>query len=468
MATVTKTIGTIGRDYSTITLWEADLDDSGIYSAADDAVGECYNDSAFNEKVTINGGGTIGLNGIHLTAAVGERHDGTAGTGVRNVPTINISPAAFDVFLVANNTTKLSWIEYDGTSTPSWDSGAVRMVFSTTTPTQTVNNCILHDIHTAATTCRAIDLEDNVVRQIFDNIIYKIDQDGTDNTAGRQPLAIIALSGTAATSVHNNTIWSVNDNWASGTRDCYGIIFPDTTNTLIQNNIIVDVTHAGSGAADCFVPTTAPTDATATHNLSSDTTATGTGSLTSKTAANQFVSTTGGSEDLHLKTGADAIDAGTDLGTTPSGVQFDIDNRDRDTEADTWDMGADEFVVSIQTATLAAVAIGNATITTISTFFQIMSATSVGVATITTLTFISQFLSAVATGVVSMTANSAFVQLLTAAASGVTAFVRETGKILTNTVSGIPGISIPSGVVGGVLKTWYKGLFRGLGKMGRG
>lgn len=41
-ATVTKTIGTSSRDYSTITLWEADLDDTGIYSSGDDAVGEMY------------------------------------------------------------------------------------------------------------------------------------------------------------------------------------------------------------------------------------------------------------------------------------------------------------------------------------------------------------------------------------------------------------------------------------------
>ena len=81
------------------------------------------------------------------------------------------------------------------------------------------------------------------------------------------------------------------------------------------------------------------------HNLASDATASGTGSLDSKLSADQFVSTTGGSEDLHLKDGADAINAGTDLGTTPSGVEIDIDGRDRDAEGDVWDMGAAELVV---------------------------------------------------------------------------------------------------------------------------
>ncbi len=85
MATVTKSIGTSSRDYSTITLWEADLDDTLIYSSGDDAVGECYNDSAFDETVEINGGLTVGLNTFTLTAATGEQHDGTEGTGVRIV-----------------------------------------------------------------------------------------------------------------------------------------------------------------------------------------------------------------------------------------------------------------------------------------------------------------------------------------------------------------------------------------------
>ena len=52
---VTKTIGTSSRDYSTIAAWEADLSDASIYSNNDDAVGVCYNDSSFNETVTING-----------------------------------------------------------------------------------------------------------------------------------------------------------------------------------------------------------------------------------------------------------------------------------------------------------------------------------------------------------------------------------------------------------------------------
>ena len=41
MATVAKSIGTTGRDYSTITAWEADLSNGSVYSSGDTAQGVC-------------------------------------------------------------------------------------------------------------------------------------------------------------------------------------------------------------------------------------------------------------------------------------------------------------------------------------------------------------------------------------------------------------------------------------------
>ena len=61
-------------------MWEADLDDTTIYGAGANAVGECYNDSNFT-ATNINGGGTVGLSSITLTVHPDHRHDGTVGTG---------------------------------------------------------------------------------------------------------------------------------------------------------------------------------------------------------------------------------------------------------------------------------------------------------------------------------------------------------------------------------------------------
>ena len=60
MATVTKTIGTSSRDYSTIAAWEADLSDTSIYSDGDVAVGTCYSDDDFDEAVVISEGVNFG------------------------------------------------------------------------------------------------------------------------------------------------------------------------------------------------------------------------------------------------------------------------------------------------------------------------------------------------------------------------------------------------------------------------
>ena len=94
------------------------------------------------------------------------------------------------------------------------------------------------------------------------------------------------------------------------------------TNTISMGNVTAD--FSGTITQSC--------------NLSSDATASGTGSIAGKLATDQFVSTSAGTEDLHLKAGADAINAGTDLSGS---FTDDIDGETRPI-ATYWDMGADE------------------------------------------------------------------------------------------------------------------------------
>ena len=64
--------------------------------------------------------------------------------------------------------------------------------------------------------------------------------------------------------------------------------------------------------------------------------------LTGKSLAEiDFVSTSAGSEDLHLDTSSVCLEAGTDLGTT-GGVNIDIDGTDRNASEVSWDIGADQ------------------------------------------------------------------------------------------------------------------------------
>lgn len=69
--TVTNSIGTTGRTYSTITLWEADTDNN-LVTADQVQVGECYNDSGFDEVITISGATTDSTRYRHLTTATGQ------------------------------------------------------------------------------------------------------------------------------------------------------------------------------------------------------------------------------------------------------------------------------------------------------------------------------------------------------------------------------------------------------------
>lgn len=94
--------------------------------------------------------------------------------------------------------------------------------------------------------------------------------------------------------------------------------------------------YAGTCGGTCFDVTTTNSG----FNMSSDTSATTSctlgGCANSKAASTQFVSTTTGSENLHIKAGADIIAAG----TSESGVfTNDIDNQTRVI----WDIGADAY-----------------------------------------------------------------------------------------------------------------------------
>jgi hypothetical protein len=97
--------------------------------------------------------------------------------------------------------------------------------------------------------------------------------------------------------------------------------------------------HFGNGAAwKDFMNMGTGSDYNLSHDDSADDV--GSNSLINKAAATQFVSITATSEDLHLKAGADCIDAGSDLG---SPYDYDIDNVLR---SGTWDIGADELVAA--------------------------------------------------------------------------------------------------------------------------
>lgn len=341
MATITRSIGTDNRQYSTITAWEADLDNDTPYDAGDDAVGECYNDSAFDESVTINGGGTLGLNSITLSVASGERHDGTAGSGARIVQSSKTATTGTVTLASAANTRIIycNWLEIDDSSAPTSNSYGVYI----SAPPGWVRGCLIHGQGPSdggASSCVGVyRIHNTFPGTNFDAILNCVIYG--QNGGGPNGEDSYGAYTTTSRSLYcyNVTVFGQKTN--SDGDPAYGIAVPDVSGITLKNIISAGQSNAGSGGAACFSDSSY-TSTVVADLASSDATANGSGALTNLTIANQFVSTTAGSEDLHLKYGADCIDAGTDLGTTPTGVNIDIDGRDRDAEADTWDIGADE------------------------------------------------------------------------------------------------------------------------------
>lgn len=332
VGSIVKSIGSVGRDYSTVSLWEADLD-TGAYSAADDAYGQMYDDSAFDETVTIDGGGTVGLNSITLQGASGERHTGIAGTGVRFVQS---SAKAIIVNVSLAGGVTVEWIDFNfgGFSNAS---GCIRSAFNSGNLFR-LRNCIVHDSTGPTSDCYLVRTA-NAAARILNNVIYTI-----SSSAGSGQVNGIDIGSTIRSRiVANNTVYNIQK--TGGTGNAYGIAMQDDADHSYYNNCVMG-TNGGTSGTKADFSVASPAASVCSNNLSSDTSAPGSGSLTSKTASNQFVSLTGGSEDFQLKAGADCIDAGVDLVTTPTNVNIDIDGRDRDAQGDTWDIGANEYVVA--------------------------------------------------------------------------------------------------------------------------
>lgn len=323
---VTKTIGTSGRDYTTMQAWEDDLDNGAVYSVGDDAVGVCYDDSVFSDGAQINGGGSVGLDSRILTVVESDRHNGIAGSGVR----VALSGNKANVFQINGLNSTLEWMEIDGggNATTS-DAGVVYLETATSICTRTIRNCLLHDFdkeaHESGAQVGMYSPGNSVdeVSNLHNNLIYNINHDRSGGGNGAYAIKV----NRRYRNVLNNTIFNLTSVEPSA-----GVIFVQSIwNNTVTNNVVTDADVCFSGSG------------TVSNNASSDATATGSGSITGIAAADQFVSTVGGSEDLHLKSGSVCIDAGTDLGTSPTSVNIDINGRDRDAESDTWDIGAHEF-----------------------------------------------------------------------------------------------------------------------------
>jgi len=367
MATVTKSIKASGGDYSSIASWEADLDTTpDPYNSGDDAIGECY-DEVYSEHVSITHGATVGLNSITLRAAADEGHDGTAGTGARIVATgtTNLLTTNVDVDV------SLCYLELNG------NGNAIQYLNAATAQDlSTLRGLIVHNVARYGTTGGISSGVWNASkRNVLNCFVWNLQQQGAGLTTGIIQYGHNSHYGYIANcSVYNIT------HTGSGTAN--GVSNPDYNNNHVRNTIVI-----GSTTADFSVEPTNDQD----YVISSDTTASGTNVVENAIAADNFTSTS--PVDLHIPdTDADSYQFAEDLGTSPAGVQYDIDQesgsvngRDRDTQGDTWDCGADQYVAgSGEQSVTCSVASATATgVDTSVTLGQISRTCTVAAATAT-------------------------------------------------------------------------------------
>jgi hypothetical protein len=316
--------------------WLIDLViNNGIYLSGDKAIAHCVNDDdvAFDESISVN---ISSFFGYHITVPQGHRHIGIAGTGTRFIG--GSAPQFYFIeFRTSAGLQRVSWLSFNfNDNQDKWQAVSVE-----SSDAAQYNAVIDHNIMYG--TDSVLNARFQIIRMaavrpmsVYNNIIYNFKSYQTTGT-------VISGIWTNDDKViaNNNTVYGI-ERTVSGT--VAGIfMLVNSANIDIKNNICMNNVSAGSGGDFIFPGTTADSET----NLSSDDTADdggGTGHLIDKLAVDQFISIDPGFENFQLKSGADAIDAGTNIGTVPEDVNIDMLGRDRFAEGDTWDIGTHEFV----------------------------------------------------------------------------------------------------------------------------
>ncbi len=303
--TITKTIGTNSRHYSTISLWEADLDNQDVYFYEDRVIGECYNDSTFYEAFSVDGGDAVGLYSVRLEAARSDRHDGTAGSGVTISPTSNYQPSN----ITANIPVSFEYLAFD-----QRDMYGVHITANVSSYLFQMSRCLLYSGLNW--------MFRNHGTSIVDNSIFY-----DSSNSGNQGASIYSGGGTL--DCINNTLAD----------HVYGVKRDSGTVTVVNSISVSDPSSGNIRVADFYGAITQK------YNISSDASASGVGFLTSQAFdQTMFKSILAGSEDYHLNPESSAVRAGYNAlsdYSSYSTIAIDIDGIAR-SESQDWDVGADQ------------------------------------------------------------------------------------------------------------------------------
>jgi hypothetical protein len=317
--TVTSTIGSAGgRTYSTLQAWET-AKQGNLVGLDQVQIGEAYEDSSFTSATTyvvvISGSTTDSTRYMKLTVATASRHNGLINTGA-----VIDCAAARGGIEINDDYTVVEWIEVKNQTGSSGRAG----IFidgdddATAATGIIIQYVLIHSFNDASFTVIGIRTASSPGVAIDGTIRNSIFLSG-DSAAVR------IYNATDTFNFYNNTVYDMSGD---------GFLTGGGTHTF-TNNISINPNNGSSTDFDLTGTITQ------SYNVVSDTSASGTGTLQSKTAANNFT-TPSGTIDIHLISTADAKDVGTTIGS----ITDDFDGNSRP-QGSNYDIGADEYISPI-------------------------------------------------------------------------------------------------------------------------
>lgn len=344
MGTVTKSIGTSARDYSTLQAWEDALP-ANLVTDGNAQVGECYNDSEFTTStatlLTIAGETTDTTNFITIKCAAGQsfrdnasvqtnalRYNQSNGVGLRATGNFTyLDP--FGISAQADNTV-IDGLQFKNDEGQQTNKHAVKLSATNCT----LKNSIVQMDHGIAT-ARPVRMGTNLGTSACKVLNCAIMMDD-----GASMVAAIEIDNDGLHQVVNCTIARYSDATNPGTRIAlqtqsgghYAGANISINNAIFGFATFTDDTSAGQWGAPSGNNCTDLTSATVP----------GSANQVSKTYANQFQDTTKTTPDFRAKTGADLLNNGQTASTYITDSK-DIAKTTRP-QGLAWDIGAWELI----------------------------------------------------------------------------------------------------------------------------
>ena len=330
MPTVTASIGTNGRTYSTIALWVASIP-ANLVTDGNARVGQMYNDSEFllTSGIGLNGFTTDATHFIQLTTGPGQ--------SFRDNPNTQIFPLNYNQSLgvgIANNTggagigvqaTTQDFLSISNIQMRNVSNGDANLYFGgSTAGANILSYCILRSGTTGGGGIRCVGLQGTLT---CINCAFI----STATGAGSNFTSMIGVWGGGSNGTIN--VSNVTVAIASGAQTTGNGFLPSSGAWNIFN-------CACYGWASGFATSAGSTSGS--NNASDLTIPFGTSNQASTTYANQFVNITSGTQDYRLVAGANLVNTGSTQ-TTYIPNSDDIVGTHRPQQSN-WDIGASEFI----------------------------------------------------------------------------------------------------------------------------